>query len=117
MARASQPGPIDAGAPRIGAFATVAQPVPADTLCPDIEQLFAGNPHWGSVVVVHPDHGLCVLDRQAFEARMTGPYGFGHALHGRSPVGSFVDPRGTLRLPAGASILTAYQALVGRPPR
>ena len=112
-----QSAPTLAGAPRIGAFASRMEPVSDGTPCPEVARLFGRHPAWTSIIVRHPRHGLCVLDRQSFEARMSGPHGFGRSLDHRTPVGVLVGSRGTLRMAADVSVLTAYQALVARPPR
>ena len=115
MPRVRGPAPSLSTAPCVGDLATPRRPIPGETLCPDVHRLFGANPDWSSALVDHPQYGPCILDRREFESRMTGPHGYGTALFGQRPVSQMVDPRGTLRLPAGTSIVAAYKALVGRP--
>ena len=110
-----QSDPTIASTPSVGAVANPRLPLPGDTPCADVFAAFGARPDWTSVIVDHPRHGLCILDRRAFESRMTGPHGYGRALYDRRSVASLVEPRGTLRLPAGTPIAGAYKALIERP--
>ena len=110
-----QSNPTIASTPCVGVVANPRPPLPGDTPCADVLAVFGARPDWTSLIVDHPRHGLCILDRRAFEARMTGPHGYGRALYDHRPVASLVEPRGTLRLSAGTPIVGAYKALIERP--
>lgn len=64
--------------------------IPAETACLDAERLFVRE-HASSAAVVDGSGRIGLLNRERFLAALAGSFGYGRALHSRTPVAAFVD--------------------------
>lgn len=92
------------------------EPLPAETTCQQVDELFLASPSRAGLLVRDARHpgrvGLVV--RPHFLQAMAGRYGFGRALYARTPVGALAqwDP---VVLDAASTVQQAATALLQRP--
>lgn len=107
------------GDPDPGAIADLAVTVPvlpSPSTCQEIELAFGRNARLTSMLVRHPEvDGLVgVVQRRRFEALMSGPFGYGRALHSRSRAADIAE-WDTLVLRPTTGVLEAATRAITRP--
>jgi len=99
-----------------GGLAHRAVPLPADTACHSIDELFLAAPTRAVLLVIDADQPdrVGLVSRPRFPYQMAGPFGFGRALFGRTPIRELAlwEP---VVIDAAATIHQAATAVLERP--
>lgn len=102
-----------AGTAILGALVRPATSIDGHATCSQVDAVFARDPHLSSIVVLAAEGRVGLVARAMFSAVMSGPYGYGRALHANTPVASLAD-WDPLVLPAETSVELAAQAALAR---
>ena len=106
---------IGAGTNLVGSLAVPVEPWSQDMSAVDADTRFQRDAMSAALVAVGPPTGVAVLTRTQVHMQMTGPRGYGRALHTRSTVRDLLGPH-TLVLPADATVVEGAHAALHRPP-
>lgn len=99
----------------VGSLATPIEPWPGDLPALDADVRFQRQSISAALVDLGPPSGVAVLTRTQVHLKMTGPKGYGRALHTRSTVGDLLGGH-SLLLPADATVVEGAHAALHRPP-
>jgi diguanylate cyclase (GGDEF)-like protein len=101
------------GAQTLADLARVVPVLPPTTTCQELERSFGRDAALSCVLLRHPtvDEVLGLVQRRRFEALMSGPFGYGRALHSRSSAGDFAQWDALVLRPTTGVVEAASRAI------